>query len=162
MRSSTSTEKWKWEAINQVHDVVDGLNKSTKTANSIEEVNTALAAGEIKAYFDEKTKGCGIKHEDEFDTSEEKDDLQKAKSIVMKIFECVKGMVLDSWIMLKEREDLARQTGYNQSKRVFETTSQREERTNSEETGSGVMKHEVDLRVRPGIHTYCLELTLHP
>ena len=44
-------------------------------------------------YFDEKTKGIGNKHEDKFDTSEEEYDLQKAKWIGMKIFECVKGEV---------------------------------------------------------------------
>jgi hypothetical protein len=88
-----STESWKMETINQLQEVVDGLNESTKTANTIEDVNAALEAGDTKAFFDEKTNRFGIKHDGAFDNQEEKDNMKKASSIVTKIFECVKGMV---------------------------------------------------------------------
>ena len=91
------------DMINQLNEVFEGLNECTKSANTMKEVNAMLESGEIKMYFDEKTKEIGNKLEDEFDTSEEEYDLQKAKWIGMQIFECVKGMVLDNWFMLKER-----------------------------------------------------------
>ena len=71
MMSSEPTENWKSEAINQLQEVVNGLNESTRTANSIEEVNAALDGKDTGAFFDERTRRFDIKYDEEFDTQEE-------------------------------------------------------------------------------------------
>jgi hypothetical protein len=74
MMFTESTRNWKTETINQLQEVFNGLNESTKTVDSIKEVNAALETEEPRAYFDKKTNRFGIKHEDAFDTSQQKDD----------------------------------------------------------------------------------------
>jgi hypothetical protein len=123
MMSSERTEDWKSEAINQLQKVVDGLSEITRTANSIEEVNAALDERDTSAFFDERTRRFDIKYDEEFDTQEERNNLEKAISIVEEIFGCVKGTVQDTWIMQKEEEERAKQARFNRSRRAFEPTS---------------------------------------
>ena len=98
-----------------------------------------------------------IKYDAEFDTREEEETQEREISTVVEIFECVKGMVHDSWIMQKGAEEQARQVAFNRSRKSFEPTSQGGSRTNptemgSQGTGPGVMMYE-NVNTQ-GMHTY--------
>ena len=75
--------------------------------------------GEARRYFDECTKRFGINYDTEFDTTEEKDNFEEISKVVDKVFEEVKGMVQDNWIIQREEESRR----LSRSRMVFDQTS---------------------------------------
>jgi hypothetical protein len=172
MIPSERTEDWKEKAFNQLQGIIEQLNETTKTADSIDEVNAALNSEETRRFFDERTRRFDIRHDEEFDNQEDRDNFEEASSIVSDLFECVKGMVQDTWIMQREEEERSKQARLNRSRMAFGPTPQGGSRTNPTEMGtqgtgpgirmyetgnthgSSISHQEVDPRVRQGIHTY--------
>jgi hypothetical protein len=115
--------EWNQEAINELQEVVDELLNSTKAANSIEEVKAALEHGDTKAFFDSKTLKLEHKYDAEFRSTQEEETREKGTSTVVEIFECVKGMALDSWVMHKEAEEQAKRVLFHQSRLVVESST---------------------------------------
>jgi hypothetical protein len=167
--------QWNQEAINQLQEVVDGLLKSTTESTSIEGVRAASEHGDTRACFDSKTLKLEYKYDAEFGSTQEEETRERATSTVVEIFECVKGMVLDSWIMHNEAEQQVERVVSNQSRLAVEPTRyQGGSITNPTEIGSqrigpGVMMYvnvnnqgsgmltydpRVDPRVNSGIPTY--------
>jgi hypothetical protein len=171
MSSAEQTEDWKEKAFEKLQGVVEQLNETIKTADLIDEANAAINSEETRKFFDERTNRFGIIYDEEFDTQEERDNLEEASSIVRELFECVKGMVQDTWIIQKEEEERAKQASFNRSRMAFGPISEEGSRTNptelgSQGTGSGVRMYEngnihgpfthhqgVDPRMGQGIHT---------
>jgi hypothetical protein len=135
MIPSERTEDWKEKAFNQLQGIIEQLNETTKTADSIDEVNAALNSEETRRFFDERTRRFDIRHDEEFDNQEDRDNFEEASSMVGERFECVKGMVQDTWIMQREEEERAKQARLNRSRMAFRPTSQGGSRTNPTENG---------------------------
>ena len=89
--------------LNQLQGVMKQWNETTKAANSIEEVNAALTSEEVRGSFDERTNKFNIRYDIEYDNQEDKVTFEEASSMVDELFENVKGMVQDTWIMQRSR-----------------------------------------------------------
>jgi hypothetical protein len=121
------------------------LNETIKTANSIEELDAALSSGETREFFDGRTNRFNIKHgrtnrfniehDGELDNQKDRENFEEASSMVNELFECVKVMVHENWIMQREEEERAKQAGFNRPRRNFGSTSKGGSRTNSTERG---------------------------
>jgi hypothetical protein len=104
-------EDWIENALNRKQGITDQLKEMIKTANSIEEVHATLTSGETREFFDERTNRFNIKQEGELDNQENRENFEEASSMVTKLFECVKDMVQDNWIMQREEEYRAKLVG---------------------------------------------------
>ena len=104
MISSERKEEWIENALNQVQSVIEQLNETIKTTNSIEEVHAALNSGETREFFDERTNRFNIKQDGELDNQEDRENFEEASSMVDKLFECVKSTVQDKWSMSRAKE----------------------------------------------------------
>jgi len=96
-------------------------NETTKAANSIEEVNAALTSEEVRGSFDERTNKFNIRYDIEYDNQEDKDNFEEVSKVVDELFENVKGMVQDNWIIQREKESRR----LSRSRMVFDQTSGR-------------------------------------
>ena len=96
-------EGWIAKMLNQLQGVMKQWNETTKAANSIEEVNAVLTSEEVRGSFDERTNKFNIRYDIEYDNQEDKVTFEEASSMVDELFENVKGMVQDTWIMQRSR-----------------------------------------------------------
>ena len=96
-------EGWIAKMLNQLQGVMKQWNETTKAANSIEEVNATLTSEEVRGSFDERTNKFNIRYDIEYDNQEDKDNFEEVSKVVDELFENVKGMVQDNWIMRREK-----------------------------------------------------------
>ena len=90
---------WVMKMLVVLQKVVERLNESVKGGNSMEELSEGLENTETRRYFDECTKKFGINYDTVLDTTEEKDNFEEITKVVDEVFEEVKGMVQDTWII---------------------------------------------------------------
>ena len=112
-------EGWIAKMLNQLQGVMEQWNETTKAANSIEEVNAALTSEEVRGSFDERTNKFNIRYDIEYDNQEDKDNFEEVSKVVDELFENVKGMVQDNWIIQREEESRR----LSRSRMVFDQTS---------------------------------------
>ena len=110
---------WVMKMLVVLQKVVERLNESVKGGNTMEELSVGLENTETRRYFDECTKKFGINYDTVLDTTEEKDNFEEITKVVDEVFEEVKGMVQDTWIIQREEESRR----LNRSRMVFEPTS---------------------------------------
>jgi hypothetical protein len=141
----TNLSELKQRAINQVHEVVEGLHNMNKAANLIE-VNAVVEDGNTRAFFDAKTRWFGIQNNEELD--EQKDKREEELSIVTEIFVCVKSMVQDTWIMQREAGEQTKQVVFNRKRLEFEhrdvehsTSTQKDEHRDVEQSATQKVEH---------------------
>jgi hypothetical protein len=115
MVSSEQREGWISKMLSILQGVMEQLNETTKAANSIEEVSAALTLGEARGFFNERTNKFNIRYDVEYDNQEDKDSFEEVSLMVDELFENVKGMVQDTWIMQREEEERVRQAILNLS-----------------------------------------------
>ena len=129
---------WVLRMLEVLQGVVARLNESVKEGNpnSIEEVSGGLENGEARRYFDECTKRFGINYDTVFDTPAEKDEFEEIIKVVDEVFEEIKGMVQDNWIIQREEETRR----LSRSRMVFEPTTQGVDPGGR--SGPGVMMYE--------------------
>ena len=97
-------EGWVLKMLEVLQEVMGRLNESVKEGNTIEELSVGLENTEARRYFDECTKRFGINYDTEFDTTEEKANFEEISKVVDEVFEEVKGMVQDNWIIQREED----------------------------------------------------------
>ena len=112
---------WVMKMLVVLQKVVERLNESVKGGNSMEELSEGLENTETRRYFDECTKKFGINYDMVLDTTEEKDNFEEITKVVDEVFEEVKGMVQDNWIIQREKESRR----LSRSRMVFDQTSGR-------------------------------------
>ena len=110
---------WVMKMLVVLQKVVERLNESVKGGNTMEELSVGLENTETRRYFDECTKKFGINYDTVLDTTEEKDNFEEITKVVDEVFEEVKGIVQDTWIIQREEESRR----LNRSRLVFEPTS---------------------------------------
>ena len=115
-------EGWVLRTLEVLQDVMGRLNESVKAVkpNSIEEVSSALSSGETRTFFEKSTNKFNINYDIEYENQEDKDNFEEVSKVVDELFENVKGMVQDNWIMQREEEERR----LSRSRLVFEPTSQ--------------------------------------
>jgi hypothetical protein len=124
MIPSERKEEWIDTKFNQLQGVIEQLNEEFKTDNSIEDVRAILNSRETRAFFDDRTNRFDIRNDVELDNQEDRDNFEEASSMVNDLFECVKGMVQDTWIMQREEEERLKQARLNRSRMAFGPTPQ--------------------------------------